>query len=560
MPSQPSWPGLYGFHLGAILNQGSTTFRVFAPQAHSVHLELISADSLSPGRYPAVASEYAGCFELTLEGELEHAVYLWRIDDQPSIDPYATASLVNAEASVVHRNAPVPRMPAFEGNPVIYEAHIRDLTIGADNGIAHKGKFLGLCESGTRTSSGQITGLDYLRSLGITHVQLLPIYDFGSVDERGDLGWNAQYNWGYDPVQYNVPEGSYATDPFDPTSRIDELKTMIRALHDAGLRVIMDVVYNHVYKVDESSLHHTAPGYYFRYRDGHLLNGTGVGNETASEQPMMRKLIVDSVMYWAEEYGIDGFRFDLMGIHDVDTMNAVREALDRIDPSILVLGEGWEMGHHPTGVLGANQRNSHLMPRIFHFNDRFRDAIKGSALHAHSSGVLSGARSEPLMRQLFQELSGRGLQQSVIYNEAHDNATMFDKFDATVPGVDPADREASLARRCMLATTLQFFAKGIVFIHAGQEMMRTKGGDENSYRSPDSVNAFDYERAARFEQYVRRFQRLCTLRQDYDPQRIDAVEITASHMVLNIDGRSLLIDVERLAMIDLEHPDIDVLL
>ena len=218
------------------------------------------------------------------------------------------------------------------------------------------------------------------------------------------------------------------------------------------------------------------------------------------------------------------------------------------------------MGNHPKGVLGANQHNAHLMPRIFHFNDRFRDAVKGSALDAHSSGVLSGARSEPLMRQLFEELSGRGLKQSVIYNEAHDNATMFDKFNATVPAVGAEDRSTSLARRCMLATTLQFFARGIVFIHAGQEMMRTKGGDENSYRSPDSVNAFDYERAREFAQYVRRFRRLCALRQEYCPQQIEAVEITASHMVLNIDGRRLLVDVDRLLIIDLEHPDIDVLL
>lgn len=544
-----AWPGLYGYQLGALLCGHHTTFRVFAPQAHEVQL------SINGQRHPMRPSR-DGCWETSQAGELEGAEYQFIVDGRACNDPYARASLANSGASVVVRPDPLPRVKPFEGNPVIYEAHVRDMTIGADNGIVHKGKFLGLAERGTSTSQGQPTGVDYIASLGVTHVQLLPIFDFATVDELGELSFNAQYNWGYDPAQYSVPEGSYATDPSDPQCRIRELKTMIQAMHDAGLRVIMDVVYNHVFDVAQSPLHHTAPGYYFRYRDGHLLNGTGVGNETASEQPMMRKLMVDSVMYWAEEFAIDGFRFDLMGIHDVETMNEIRRALDTLDPSIIMLGEGWHMGHHPAGVIPANMGNAHLMPRIFHFNDRFRDAMKGPALVEHSTGVISGAHNESLMRQLFEELSGNGVRHSVIYNEAHDNATMFDKLASTMPH----QGEEELFDRCMLATALQFFARGMVFIHAGQEMMRTKGGDENSYRSPDSVNAFDYERANDLQRYVDHFRRLCAFRRSYAPTTIEAVEVTSAHMVFKVDGRTLLFQPTPPRLVDLEHPQLNVLL
>ncbi|AZA11068.1 type I pullulanase [Corynebacterium gerontici] len=543
------WPGLYGYQLGALLCDGSTVFRVFAPEAQDVQL-LVNGElfSMSPTR--------EGYWESRQPGELEGVEYQFIVDGRVCNDPNARASLANSGVSVVVRPDPLPRAEPFAGNPVIYEAHVRDMTIGPENGITHKGKFLGLAERGTTTPEGQPTGLDYIASLGVTHIQLLPIFDFATVDELGDLSFNAQYNWGYDPAQYNVPEGSYATDPSDPLCRIRELKMMIQAMHDAGLRVIMDVVYNHVFDVAQSPLHHTAPGYYFRYRRGHLLNGTGVGNETASEQPMMRKLMVDSVMYWAKEFAIDGFRFDLMGIHDVETMNEIRRALDTIDPSIIVLGEGWHMGNHPKGVVPANMGNAHLMPRIFHFNDRFRDAMKGPALVEHSTGVISGARNESLMRQLFEELSGKGLDQSVVYNEAHDNATMFDKLTSTMPRTS----EQEVLDRCALATALQFFARGLVFIHAGQEMMRTKGGDENSYRSPDHVNAFDYERARQLKQYVDRFRQLCAFRRSYAPDSIEAVEITSSHVVFKVDGRTLLFEPNPPRLVDLEHPQMDVLL
>lgn len=483
-----------------------------------------------------------GTWELTLEGDQQGLEYRYRLAFEDgtvneAVDPYARAVTANGTHTVVvDVEHTVPehwtgeRMAPFSSirDAIIYEAHVRDLTIGPDNGIAHKGKFLGLTETGTKTRSGNLSGLDYLKSLGVTHVQLLPIYDFGSVDETGDLSFNAQYNWGYDPQNYNVPEGSYSTNPQDPTARIVELKSMIAALHAHGIRVIMDVVYNHVHVAEKSPLQQTVPNYFFRVgQDGSLLDGTGVGNETASDRPMMRKYIVDSVAYWAKTYGMDGFRFDLMGIHDVDTMNAVREALNEIDPSIVILGEGWEMGNHPEGVLGANQNNAHRLPGIAFFNDHYRDTMKGDNFELGDTGFINGADQEHRSWDLLNHIKGAqhvreylGSEQSVVYNEAHDNYTMFDKLKGSLPHA--SDEE--IARRHTLATATQYLANGAVFIHAGQEFLRTKSGDHNSYKSPDAVNVFDYDRAAQFPKEVQFFRDLNAFRKQYDFMRLPSYE------------------------------------
>lgn len=517
----------YDGELGALYTPTSTTFRLWAPTATSVKF----LNDTTGKATPMEAGE-KGTWQYTLHGNQAGTVYRYELKFEngtvhTSSDPYARASTANSAASVVvdsHNTVPAgwspQRMAALKNRneAVIYEAHVRDLTIGKTNGISHKGKFLGLVEKATKTAQGNPSGLDYLKGLGVTHIQLLPMYDFASINETGDLSWGAQYNWGYDPANYNVPEGSYSTDPTNPTARIVEMKQMVKGLHDAGLRVIMDVVYNHVFDVAKSPLELTVPGYYFRMNNEcGFHNGTGVGNETASEQPMMRKFIVDSVKYWAKEYNLDGFRFDLMGIHDVDTMNAVRAALDTIDPNIIVLGEGWQMGNHPKGVTPSNYRHPAQMPGISHFNDAFRDGMKGSVFDAKAPGFVSDSKKKDDADRVYDGLLGSphafsfaAPYQSVVYNEAHDNFTLYDKLKATLTLKGATD--AQIARRHALATTIQALAQGTLFIHAGQEFLRTKGGDENSYKSPDRVNEFDYDRAATYPANVKLFKDLLHLR------------------------------------------------
>lgn len=509
----------YDGPLGAQYSSSHTTLRLWAPTATAVETVIYSNDAEET---QAMERCDRGVWELTLPSDRAGTHYNYRLtfpdgSFAESTDPYARAVTANGARTVVvdpEIGDAGTRMLPFSSplDAIIYEAHIRDLTIAPDNGIANKGKFLGLTETGTRTSNGNLSGLDYLTSLGITHVQLLPIYDFGSVDELGDLSFNAQYNWGYDPVNYNVPEGSYATNPADPMSRITELKTLVRTLHDNGLRVVMDVVYNHVYSTDSSPLEKTVPGYFFRKDDdGNFCDATACGSETASERAMVRRYIVDSVTYWARTYNLDGFRFDLMGIHDVATMNAVREALNEIDPSIIVIGEGWDMGNHPEGVQPANYFNASAMPGIAHFNDEFRDAMKGRVFDPEAPGFVSGADTEKSALAIYTSITGaQGVRdfaspaQSVIYNEAHDNHTMFDKLALTLPGAS----DVELLTRHMLATAIQYLANGIIFIHAGQELLRTKGGLDNSFASPDEVNFFDYDRAATFARSLELFRAL----------------------------------------------------
>lgn len=529
----------YEGELGAIYSPEKTTFRVWAPTAQAVEFVNYSEGE----KVTAMTKGEKGTWEITLDDDQKGVQYLYRLHfeggkSNDAVDPYARAVTANGTyAVVIDADKTVPsnwdgkRMPAFTSmkDAIIYEAHVRDLTIGPDNGITNKGKFLGLTEAGTKTKAGNLSGLDYLKSLGVTHVQLLPIFDFGSVDELGDLSYNAQYNWGYDPQNYNVPEGSYATKPADPTSRILELKSMVETMHANDMRVIMDVVYNHVYNPETSPLQQTVPDYYFRMdANCKFQDGTGVGNETASEQLMMRKYIVDSVTYWAKHYDIDGFRFDLMGIHDVETMKAVREALNKIDPSIVILGEGWKMGNHPSGVAAANQENAKQMPGISFFNDQYRDTVKGDNFELNHTGFISGANEQQRSWDLLNNIKGAqyvrkylGPDQSVVYNEAHDNYTMFDKLKGSLPAGTP---DSEVAKRHALGTGTQYLANGAVFIHAGQEFLRTKAGDHNSYKSSDSVNVFDYDRAQQYEKEVKFFRDLNKFRKQYDFMRLGSYE------------------------------------
>lgn len=360
------------------------------------------------------------------------------------------------------------------------------------------------------------------------------MFDYATVDETGENP--TQYNWGYDPLNFNAPEGIYSTNAYDPCLRIKEMKKMIKGLHDAGIRVIMDVVYNHVYEVDNHSLNRTVPGYYFRYNaDGYLSNGTGVGNDTASERLMMRKYIVDSVKYWAEEYQIDGFRFDLMGIHDVDTMNEVRRVLDEIDPTIIVFGEGWDLHTELEWHKKASHFNAMKMPGVGQFNDGIRESLKGNDFDAHTRGFINGAwYTENKLAGNF--MAGAGTDQYlepgqvVQYVEAHDNYTLYDRLVTADPTLD----RDTIIRRHELATTAVLLSQGIPFLHAGQEFLRTKYGVRDSYNSSVTINQIDWLRQENYEHTVKMVRGLIALRKSEPMFRLRTFEeIQATMRILH---------------------------
>ena len=540
----------YDGELGALYEKEGTLLRVWTPTAKSVEVWIYADDSFKgPSTKIEMVQKPKGIFEAYLPGDQHGTIYVYKIlflnnRESISVDPYARATTVNGMKSVIadlNRTNPDgwgERLPAF-GLPeeaIIYELHIRDFSISETSGIVNKGKFLGLTEKNTQNASGRKTGLDYLIDLGITHIQILPMFDYATVDEANLT--EPQYNWGYDPLNYNVPEGSYSTDPFDPFNRIFELKQMIRTLHDNGLRVIMDVVYNHVYDPKDQALERTVPGYFYRYNaDGSLANGTGVGNDTASERHMMRKYIIDSVKYWAKEYHLDGFRFDLMGIHDSVTMNAIREALDKIDPSIIIIGEGWEMSTPLPEDLKASQRNAQAMPRIAHFNDSIRIALKGSDFGDEKDrGFISGKNylEDLLLRNIkgAMHLSSHSSyvdpEQVIQYVEAHDNLTLYDKLLRS----NPDDSEEVRIKRHTLATSIVLLSQGVPFIHGGQEFLRTKAGVANSYQSPDEINQFEWERVTTFQESVAYVKGLIALRKSEYLFRLHTHEEIDAHFTM----------------------------
>lgn len=540
----------YDGELGALYEKEGTLLRVWTPTAKSVEVWIYADDSFKgPSTKIEMVQKPKGIFEAYLPGDQHGTIYVYKIlflnnRESISVDPYARATTVNGTKSVIadlNRTNPDgwgERLPAF-GLPeeaIIYELHIRDFSISETSGIVNKGKFLGLTEKNTQNASGRKTGLDYLIDLGITHIQILPMFDYATVDEANLT--EPQYNWGYDPLNYNVPEGSYSTDPFDPFNRIFELKQMIRTLHDNGLRVIMDVVYNHVYDPKDQALERTVPGYFYRYNaDGSLANGTGVGNDTASERHMMRKYIIDSVKYWAKEYHLDGFRFDLMGIHDSVTMNAIREALDKIDPSIIIIGEGWEMSTPLPEDLKASQRNAQAMPRIAHFNDSIRIALKGSDFGDEKDrGFISGKNylEDLLLRNIkgAMHLSSHSSyvdpEQVIQYVEAHDNLTLYDKLLRS----NPDDSEEVRIKRHTLATSIVLLSQGVPFIHGGQEFLRTKAGVANSYQSPDEINQFEWERVTTFQESVAYVKGLIALRKSEYLFRLHTIEEIEAHFTI----------------------------
>ncbi|WP_001177930.1 type I pullulanase [Bacillus paramobilis] len=530
-----------GNDLGNIYTPQHTKFRVWAPTASEAKLVTYKKWNDKIGTEINMQQGEKGTWKAELKGNQKGLFYTYkvRIGDKwtEAVDPYARAASVNGDkGAVVDLEETNPKKwkanksPKFK-NPedaIIYELHVRDLSIQPESGIKQKGKYLGVTEKGTRGPEGVKTGLDHMKDLGVTHVQLLPIFDYASVNEE-NLN-EPQYNWGYDPKNFNVPEGSYSTNPYEPTVRITELKQMIQTLHDNNLRVVMDVVYNHMYNAAESNFHKLVPGYYYRYNeDGTFANGTGVGNDTASERKMMRKFMVDSVAYWAKEYNLDGFRFDLMGIHDYETMNEIRNAVNQIDPSIILHGEGWDLNTPLAAELKANQKNAEKMKGIAHFNDNIRDGLKGSVFEEKENGFVNGKENmedrikKGITAGIDYDINSSTYQdpeQVLTYVEAHDNHTLWDKLELT----NPDDSEEVRKQMHKLSSSILLTSQGIPFLHAGQEFMRTKYGDHNSYKSPDSINQMDWLRRAAFNNEVDYMKGLIELRKKYPAFRMTSAE------------------------------------
>lgn len=536
-----------GNDLGNVYTPQFTKFRVWAPTASEVKLVTYEKWNDKIGTEINMKQAEKGTWKAELKGNKKGLYYTYKvkIGDKwtEAVDPYARAASVNGDkGAVVDLEETNPKKwkankkPKFK-NPedaIIYELHVRDLSIQSESGIKQKGKYLGVTEKGTKGPEGVKTGLDHIKDLGVTHVQLLPIFDYASVNEE-NLN-EPQYNWGYDPKNFNVPEGSYSTNPYEPTVRITELKQMIQTLHDNNLRVVMDVVYNHMYNAAESNFHKLVPGYYYRYNeDGTFANGTGVGNDTASERKMMRKFMVDSVTYWTKEYNLDGFRFDLMGIHDYETMNAIRKAVNQIDPSIILHGEGWDLNTPLAAELKANQKNAEKMKGIAHFNDNIRDGLKGSVFEEKENGFVNGKENmedrikKGITAGIDYDINSSTYQdpeQVLTYVEAHDNHTLWDKLELTNPG----DSEEVRKQMHKLSSSILLTSQGIPFLHAGQEFMRTKYGDHNSYKSPDSINQMDWLRRAAFNNEVDYMKGLIELRKKYPAFRMTSAEQIKKHI------------------------------
>jgi pullulanase len=520
-----------GNDLGNTYTKTETKMRVWAPTATAVKVVTYAkADTpLADGVETEMTSDVNGTWVAKIAGDKDGLIYNYRVTvdgvTNEAVDPYVRATTINGARGVVVDLAKTnpanwkKTKPAFSGktvDAVIYELHVRDFSIDASSGIpaAHKGKFLAFTNLNT-SFNGQKTGLSAIKDLGVTHVELLPFFDFASVDEA-----NPSFNWGYDPQNYNVPEGSYSSDPTKPTARITELKQAIQAMHDQKLRVNMDVVYNHVYNAGAFSQESIVPGYWFRTDEsGNLTNGTGVGNDTASERPMVRKFIVDSVKYWATEYNLDGFRFDLMGIHDITTVNEVTAALKAIDPTIIVIAEGWNMGTLPDDQK-ANQVNIAKLNNVAMFNDQIRDGLKGSVFNATDTGWATGKLSAAAdvyagivgntdySAAFLTKWTTTEPGQSVNYVESHDNLSLADKLTASVKGVTPA----GVAQLSQFASSVAFLAQGVPFLQAGQEFVRSKNGNENSYNADDATNSLKWSTKAKYAATTKYYQGLFALR------------------------------------------------
>jgi pullulanase len=515
------YPVYSGGDLGLSYSPAASVIKIWSPIAKAAQI-LVYTDAMAETPLQTIPMQAGknGTWLVKLPGNQAGRFYTVKVlvnniwSDEVT-DPYAKAVGVNGKrAAVIDFGTTHPegwmkdKSPAFEKatDAVIYELHVRDASIAANSGITQKGKFMGLTEKGTRNTAGLSTGLDHLKELGVTHIHLLPCFDYNSVDESKPD--KPQYNWGYDPLNYNVPEGSYSSNAADAAIRIREFKQLVQTFHRNGLRVVMDVVYNHTALTEKSNFNQLVPGYYYRQsKDGRFSDATGCGNETASERPMMRKFILESVKYWVQEYHVDGFRFDLMGVHDIKTMNSIANELRKIKPDILLYGEGWTAGASPLpDSLRGIKANAAKLNGIAVFSDDIRDGIKGSVFDGADRGFAS---AKPGMEESIKfgivascrhpQLDytkvnyskapyAAGPGSTVTYCECHDNNVLWDKLAISAKNVAEAERK----EMHLLALSIVLTSQGISFLHAGTEFLRSKKGVENSYNVPDSINAIDW--------------------------------------------------------------------
>jgi pullulanase len=557
--------------LGALYSKEKTTFRVWSPVATKVSLKLYSegVGSNLLKTIPMIKGD-RGVWSVEEKGDLSGKFYTYEVTangkTSETQDIYSKAVGINGDRSMVvdlSKTNPIgwenDKGPKVKNqtDAIVYEVHVRDISMDPNSGIKMKGKFSGFTEAGTKSKEGEATGIDHLKEMGVTHVQLTPVYDYASIDET-KLSEN-KFNWGYDPKNYQVPEGSYSTDPYSGTLRIEEMKAMIKQLHDAGIGVIMDSVYNHTAEYENSSFNETVPEYYYRHNaDGQVIGTSGCGNDTASEKSMYRKYMIDSVTYWAKEYHIDGFRFDLMGIHDLDTMNNIREELDKINPEILMYGEPWDLGYSEISqdqkVIKDNVNK--LNPRIGAFSDDIRDGIKGHVFDNTTGGFVNyngtwkrdvNGQQVPYTMGDLKELVKSGIvastkhdgvdyskityssgswakepTQTVNYVSCHDNNTLWDRMTLTQPNATEADK----IKMDKMANFLVLTSQGIAFLNSGEEMLRTKvnpngkGFVENSYNSPDSVNQLEWTRKSTYKNVVNYYEGLIKLRKAHPAFRM----------------------------------------
>jgi pullulanase len=546
-----TYPHYEGDDLGVYWSEEKTVFRLWAPTARLVELRLYhSGKSGKP--FKIIHMELSGCGTWLHEepNNLEGCFYTFKVFDGEWLhevpDPYAKAVGVNGLRGMIFNPLLTypenwsddhgPR-PGHFTDWIIYETHVRDFSVSENSGIFHKGKYLGFTETNTVTPEGDITGLSYLKELGVTHIHLMPVNDFQTVDEEFT---GLKYNWGYDPQNFNAPEGSYSTNPYDGTIRIKELKMLVQTLHSQEMGVILDVVYNHTWLTKGSVFNQTVPGYFYRQNpDGSFSNASGCGNEIASERYMVRKFIIDSLKYWITEYHIDGFRFDLMGIFDNETMRHIRYEINKINPHIFLFGEGWTADVSPMPEYRrALKKNISHLPGIAAFCDDMRDALKGNHGLKSSTGFVSGlvlreeavkfgvvaATWHPQIVYSYVESSvepwAAEPSQCVNYVSCHDNFTLFDKLKMSLP--EATDEE--LRKRVMLAGAIILTSQGIPFLHSGMEFCRTKEGHGNSYRSPDSINEIDWQQKTLYADVAGYISKLIHLRKSHPVFRMSSAD------------------------------------
>lgn len=553
------YPAYHGNDLGLTYHPDRCLFKIWSPNAQTVLLRLYQEGQGGLAHYQKEMQQSSnGVWETVVEGNLEGQFYTFQViaqnrilSETPGI--YAKAVGVNGQrGAIIDFGKSDPegwgsdRRPALRSihDIILYELHVRDITSHPSSGSSYPGKFLGLVEGGTKNPAGLSTGIDHFVEMGITHVHILPSYDFLSIDESKPEV--PQFNWGYDPQNYNVPEGSYSTNAANPVTRILEFKQMVKGFHDRGIRVIMDVTYNHTGATEESNFNLESPGYYYRQNpDGSWSDASACGNETASERPMMRKYMLESCKWWVEEYHVDGFRFDLMGIHDIATMNYISEELLKIEPTLFLYGEGWTAGPSPLPLRQQSLKlNAAQLQNIAVFSDDLRDAVKGSVFEESDGGWLAGNGSlkESIKFGIVAATNHQQIDYSAVnyskkpwspdpgqtinYVSCHDNHTLFDKL--LISNEDASIEEIHLMDK--LANAIVLTAQGIPFLHAGVEMLRTKKGVENSFESPDSINQIDWNWKTKYRDHVLYYQGLIALRKAHPGFRMQDTESIQRHL------------------------------